>query len=203
MGPFSSARATQQASSIGRNTIAIGILCPTMLELWSFFADNRRLLADRRPHNPERDPVQNLFIALIVLLLGACSKEPTSVEVPLETGNAADQAVPDVSVDRFADVELLRYEVPGFDELSLDQKKLAYYLSRAALAGRDIIYDQNYKHNLRIRKLVAARPRGRRLQEARRVRQARVVRPRHPPPLFVRQDAAEVHARGTDPDGCS
>ena len=100
--------------------------------------------------------MQNLFIALIVLLLGACSKEPTSVEVPLETGNAADQAVPDVSVDRFADVELLRYEVPGFDELSLDQKKLAYYLSRAALAGRDIIYDQNYKHNLRIRKLVAA-----------------------------------------------
>ena len=53
-------------------------------------------------------------------------------------------------------MEVLRYEVPGFDELPLAQKKLAYYLSQAALAGRDIIYDQNYEHNLRIRKLLSA-----------------------------------------------
>jgi dipeptidyl-peptidase-3 len=53
-------------------------------------------------------------------------------------------------------VEVLRYEVPGFDDLPLQEKKLAYYLSQAALAGRDIIYDQNYEHNLRIRKLLAA-----------------------------------------------
>ena len=53
--------------------------------------------------------------------------------------------------DQFADIRILRYEVPGFDSLNLQQKKLAYYLSQAALSGRDIIWDQNYKHNLYIR----------------------------------------------------
>jgi len=89
-------------------------------------------------------------------MLAACSQS----EAPVDTTEAHDQAAQDVDfdvhVDRFADVEVLRYEVPGFDELSLQEKKLAYYLSQAALAGRDIIYDQNYEHNLRIRKLLTA-----------------------------------------------
>ncbi len=55
-------------------------------------------------------------------------------------------------VDRFKDVRILRYEIPGFEKLNLDQKKLVYYLTQAGLAGRDIIYDQNYRHNLAIRK---------------------------------------------------
>ena len=54
--------------------------------------------------------------------------------------------------EQFADLKILRYQIPGFDELSLDQKKLVYYLSQAGLAGRDIMYDQNYRHNLKIRK---------------------------------------------------
>lgn len=54
--------------------------------------------------------------------------------------------------DRFADIRVLRYRINGFDKLTLDQKKLAYYLTQAGLSGRDIIYDQNYKHNLEIRK---------------------------------------------------
>ncbi len=54
--------------------------------------------------------------------------------------------------EQFADLAILRYQVPGFDELSLKQKELAYYLYQAALSGRDIFYDQNYKHNLLIRK---------------------------------------------------
>ena len=57
-------------------------------------------------------------------------------------------------VDRFADIEVLRYEVPEFNELSLDQKKMLYYLSQAAQMGRDIIWDQNGKYNLQIRKLL-------------------------------------------------
>ena len=57
-------------------------------------------------------------------------------------------------MDRFADLQILKYRVPGFDELDLQKKKLAYYLYQAALCGRDIIYDQNYKHNLRIRKTI-------------------------------------------------
>jgi len=55
-------------------------------------------------------------------------------------------------LEQFADLKILRYQVPGFGKLSLDQKKLVYYLSEAALCGRDIIFDQNYKHNLDIRK---------------------------------------------------
>ena len=55
------------------------------------------------------------------------------------------------SVDRFADIEVLRYQVPGFEELSLQQKELVYYLTEAALNGRDILFDQNCKYNLMVR----------------------------------------------------
>ena len=54
--------------------------------------------------------------------------------------------------EKFADIQVLRYQIPGFDELSLNQKKLVYYLTEAGLAGRDIMYDQNYRHNLSIRR---------------------------------------------------
>lgn len=57
-------------------------------------------------------------------------------------------------VDRFADIEVLRYKVPDFDSLSLQQKCLVYYLTEAALWGRDILWDQNYRHNLAIRELL-------------------------------------------------
>ena len=53
--------------------------------------------------------------------------------------------------EQFSDIKILRYQVPGFDELSLSQKKLVYYLTQAGLAGRDIMYDQNYRHNVSIR----------------------------------------------------
>ncbi len=59
-------------------------------------------------------------------------------------------------VDRFADVEILRYRVPGFEDLSLDQKQLVYWLTEAALAGRDMMWDQNCRHNLPVRNLVEA-----------------------------------------------
>jgi len=59
-------------------------------------------------------------------------------------------------IDQFADLRILRYQVPGFDELPLAQKELIYYLSEAALCGRDIITAQNYKHNLTIRRTLDA-----------------------------------------------
>jgi dipeptidyl-peptidase-3 len=62
----------------------------------------------------------------------------------------------EVECDRFADLEVLRYEIPGFETLTPQQKELAYYLYEAANAGRDIIYDQKYKHNLTIRKTLEA-----------------------------------------------
>lgn len=58
------------------------------------------------------------------------------------------------NVDRFADIEVLRYKVPEFENLSLQQKKLIYFLSEAAILGRDILTDQNCKYNLEIRSLL-------------------------------------------------
>ncbi|TDQ30278.1 dipeptidyl-peptidase 3 family protein [Tenacibaculum caenipelagi] len=54
-------------------------------------------------------------------------------------------------VEQFADIKVLRYQIPGFDELTLKEKKLVYYLTQAGLSGRDIMWDQNYRHNLEIR----------------------------------------------------
>lgn len=58
--------------------------------------------------------------------------------------------------EKFADLQLLRYRVPGFEELSLQQKTFIYYLSKAAIWGRDILFDQNGRYNLRIRRLLEA-----------------------------------------------
>ncbi|CCX44674.1 putative uncharacterized protein [Prevotella sp. CAG:1031] len=57
-------------------------------------------------------------------------------------------------VDRFADIEVLRYDVPGFEDLSQRQRLFVYYLTEAALAGRDILWDQNCRYNLAIRDLL-------------------------------------------------
>ncbi|MDR1407146.1 MAG: dipeptidyl peptidase 3 [Tannerella sp.] len=60
------------------------------------------------------------------------------------------------TVDRFADIEVLRYQAPGFESLSLSQKQLLYHLSEAALMGRDILFDQNNRYNLAIRRALEA-----------------------------------------------
>ena len=70
------------------------------------------------------------------------------------TARAAEDPNFNYHVDRFADIEVLRYEVPEFKDLSLNQKLMLYYLSEAAQAGRDIIWDQNGRYNLKIRKLL-------------------------------------------------
>ncbi len=64
---------------------------------------------------------------------------------------AVDTPEFDYVVDQFADLRILRYQIPGFDELTLKEKQLVYYLTQAGLAGRDIMWDQNYRHNLQIR----------------------------------------------------
>ncbi len=57
-------------------------------------------------------------------------------------------------LEQFSDYKIMRYTVPGFEDLSLQQKELLYYLSQAALCGRDITFDQHFKHNLLIRKVL-------------------------------------------------
>jgi dipeptidyl-peptidase-3 len=96
-----------------------------------------------------------------VVVLSACGpQEPAQpvAEGADEPISVAVETAPEafvVQADKFADVEVLRYRITGFEELSLQQKRLAYYLYQAALSGRDILWDQNYKHNLRIRKTLA------------------------------------------------
>lgn len=102
-----------------------------------------------------------LLLALGLLAPLACDKPSTTQPDPVDATPDGDPPVdltPEFrwSIDRFADVEVLRYQVPGFAELSLDQKQLAYYLYRAALAGRDITYDQKYAGNLAIRRCLDA-----------------------------------------------
>lgn len=67
---------------------------------------------------------------------------------------ATDTQKFDYVADRFADIEVLRYQVPGFEQLSLQQKQLIYHLTEAALWGRDILWDQNNRYNLAIRHLI-------------------------------------------------
>ena len=54
-------------------------------------------------------------------------------------------------VEQFADLGILRYQIPGWDKLTVNQKLFVYYLTEAGYAGRDMIWDQNYRHNLEIR----------------------------------------------------
>lgn len=56
------------------------------------------------------------------------------------------------TVDQFADLKILRYQVPGWDKLTLKEQELVYYLTQAGMEGRDITWDQNYRHNLTIRR---------------------------------------------------
>ncbi|MEZ4756537.1 MAG: dihydrofolate reductase [Flavobacteriales bacterium] len=82
----------------------------------------------------------------------ACGSDPGPGTTPASDGTAAVVDSFQWEAEQFADIRVLRYQVPGWDQLSLQQKQLCYYLSMAGLAGRDIIWDQNYRHNLKIRR---------------------------------------------------
>ncbi|MBK5285538.1 MAG: dihydrofolate reductase, partial [Bacteroidia bacterium] len=88
------------------------------------------------------------LIILSIMLTTSCNQTATDTET------TAKKDTFEFKADRFADIQVLRYRVPGFDELSLQQKQLAYYLTEAGLCGRDIFYDQKYKYNLFIRKTI-------------------------------------------------
>ena len=92
---------------------------------------------------------QLFYLLALTFFLAACGGDQPAPETP--------EAPTDDFVwktESFADKKMIRYQVPGFDKLSLDQKKLVYYLTQAGLSGRDIGYDQNYKHNLAVRRAV-------------------------------------------------
>ena len=88
---------------------------------------------------------QIIYAFSVAILLASCATEKNkeTAEVTPEFNHFVEQ---------FADIKVLRYKIPGFEELSLKEKKLVYYLTQAGLAGRDIMWDQNYRHNLSVRK---------------------------------------------------
>ena len=91
-----------------------------------------------------------LFLLFSFLLASCGGDKPAPAPAPAEEPTAkTDDFV--WNPENFADKKIIRYQVPGFEKLNLQQKKLAYYLTQAGLAGRDIGYDQNYRHNLAIR----------------------------------------------------
>lgn len=87
------------------------------------------------------------MIVMTPFMIGSCKNK--------QVQNETDASEPfEYVVDQFADVEILRYQVPAWDDLSLNQKLLIYYLSEAASWGRDITFDQNFVHNLAIKEVL-------------------------------------------------
>ena len=91
------------------------------------------------------------FAIMTLSLTSLCSCRSTAPEAESTT----TEPIPWV-VDKFDDIKVLRYEVPGFEKLPLQQKTLIYYLAQATKAGRDILFDQNFKYNLTVRRTLEA-----------------------------------------------
>ena len=99
-----------------------------------------------------------ILAAVIFASCGAPKEKDAATEATIEVNEADAHESSDFNytADQFADLKLIRYQVPGFEELSAQEKELLYYLYEAALCGRDMMYDQNFRHNLRIRKTLEA-----------------------------------------------
>lgn len=92
-------------------------------------------------------------IALAMSLTYSCKNESKTNTDAQTTVAYKDKTAPfDYNVEQFADIKILRYQIPGWENLTLKEQKLVYYLTQAGLAGRDIMWDQNYRHNLQIRR---------------------------------------------------
>lgn len=91
-----------------------------------------------------------IILVLATTFLFTCNKNSSKQDPVLsEVQNKTEF---DYNVEQFADIKILRYQIPGWENLTLKEQKLVYYLTQAGLSGRDIIWDQNYRHNLKIRK---------------------------------------------------
>lgn len=93
-----------------------------------------------------------LLLVAVVLSLISCKNENKSQDSDDVAVVKTDSIAFDYQVEQFSDIRVLRYKIPGWENLSLKEQKLVYYLTQAGLAGRDIMWDQNYRHNLEIRR---------------------------------------------------
>ena len=93
-----------------------------------------------------------LVLLLATMVIISCADEKKTPEPVAEKSEVEQPVDLDYNVEQFADIKVLRYQIPGWENLTLKEQKLVYYLTQAGLSGRDIIWDQNYRHNLTIRK---------------------------------------------------
>ena len=92
-------------------------------------------------------------MALTVSFLFSCGNDKNNAEIKEDTKTEVTTTNDfNYNVEQFADIKVLRHQIPGWKNLTLKEQKLVYYLTQAGLAGRDIMWDQNYRHNLKIRK---------------------------------------------------
>lgn len=90
--------------------------------------------------------ILNKWLLLLAIIASSCG-DPTG-----DKDNSEPKTEFQYQTEQFADLKILRYKVPGFDQLSAKQRELVYYLAQAGMEGRDIMWDMNYRHNLTIRK---------------------------------------------------
>jgi len=106
--------------------------------------------------------IKFLLASMLTGVLLSCNQGPSvqtqtvaaSAAIPVTATAAAPEVQFQFEADRFADIRMLRYQIPGFENLSLQQKQLAFYLSQAGMSGRDIMWDQNNRYNLRVRRVL-------------------------------------------------
>ena len=98
--------------------------------------------------NPNNKMKKTVLMMVTILSFAACGRAPQPETPAVEEFNYV--------VDRFADMEILRYRVPDLEKLTLKQQEMLYYLTEAALQGRDIMFDQNCKYNLLVRQTLEA-----------------------------------------------
>ncbi len=101
--------------------------------------------------------LKNTWLIILLSTVVACGpsnkKEESTADKQEQESHDSDFKY---TADEFADLKIIRYQIPGFEELDIKKKELLYYLYEAALSGRDLIYAQNYQHNLQIRKTLEA-----------------------------------------------
>jgi dipeptidyl-peptidase III len=111
----------------------------------------QKVLLKREPEKLTNHKMKQL---LLIGLFMVTTLIPGTLQAAKSTGTPEDTTKPEFKflMEQFADLKIMRYRLDGFDKLTLNQKLLVYYLSEAALCGRDMTWDQNYKYNLLIRK---------------------------------------------------
>ncbi|MBR9914274.1 MAG: dihydrofolate reductase [Algicola sp.] len=95
-----------------------------------------------------------LILSIFASIMYSCGDDKKTQEPEMATVEKTSDF--DYNVEQFADIKILRYQIPGWENLTLKEQKLVYYLVQAGLSGRDIMWDQNYRHNLKIRNALEA-----------------------------------------------